>query len=173
MNTKSRRSLTLLGMTLAIGLLLPGQAAAHCDTLDGPVVADARTALAQENVAPVLKWVSPADEKEIRTAFANTTAVRKLSPEAETLADLYFFEALVRIHRAGEGAPYTGIHRNQRLAQDDSLDVSRCAEGRFAGDLPEDVLGLDTACQGHNGRVQGACHETNVFAQDLRPTPKT
>jgi hypothetical protein len=46
MNTKSRRSLTLLGMTLAIGLLLPGQEAAHCDTLDGPVVADARTALA-------------------------------------------------------------------------------------------------------------------------------
>jgi hypothetical protein len=109
MNTKSRRSLTLLGMTLAIGLLLPGQAAAHCDTLDGPVVADARTALAQGNVAPVLKWVSPADEKEIRTAFAKTTAVRKLSPEAEALADLYFFEALVRIHRAGEGAPYTGL----------------------------------------------------------------
>jgi hypothetical protein len=73
------------------------------------VVADARTALAQGNVAPVLKWVSPADEKEIRTAFAKTTAVRNLSPEAETLADLYFFEALVRIHRAGEGAPYTGL----------------------------------------------------------------
>jgi hypothetical protein len=109
MNMKSRRSLTLLGMTLAIGLLLPGQAAAHCDTLDGPVVADARTALAQGNVAPVLKWVSPAGEKEIRTAFAKTTAVRKLSPEAETLADLYFFEALVRIHRVGEGAPYTGL----------------------------------------------------------------
>lgn len=111
MNTKSRRSLTLLGMTLAlaVGLLLPGQAAAHCDTLDGPVVADARTALAQGNVAPVLKWVGPADEKEIRTAFAKTTAVRKLTPEAETLADLYFFETLVRIHRAGEGAPYTGL----------------------------------------------------------------
>ncbi|ALC16153.1 hypothetical protein DSOUD_1373 [Desulfuromonas soudanensis] len=111
MNTKSRRSLTLLGMTLAlaIGLLLPGEAAAHCDTLDGPVVADARTALAQGNVAPVLKWVSLGDEKEIRTAFAKTTAVRKLSPEAETLADLYFFETLVRIHRAGEGAPYTGL----------------------------------------------------------------
>ena len=84
---------------------MEGQAAAHCDTLDGPVVADARTALAQGNVAPVLKWVRPADEKEIRTAFARTTAVRNLSPEAEILADLYFFEALVRIHRAGEGAP--------------------------------------------------------------------
>ncbi|MFA5700785.1 MAG: DUF6448 family protein, partial [Desulfuromonas sp.] len=58
-NKKSRHSLALLGTTLvlAIGLLLPGQAAAHCDTLDGPVVADARTALAKGDVTPVLKWV--------------------------------------------------------------------------------------------------------------------
>lgn len=111
MNGKSRPTLAMLGTTLAlaIALFLPGQAAAHCDTLDGPVVADARTALAKGDVTPVLKWVSSADEKEIRTAFANTMAVRKLSPEAESLADMYFFEALVRIHRAGEGAPYTGI----------------------------------------------------------------
>jgi hypothetical protein len=110
-NKKSRHSLALLGTTLvlAIGLLLPGQAAAHCDTLDGPVVADARTALAKGDVTPVLKWVRSVDEKEIRSAFANTMAVRKLNPEAESLADMYFFETLVRIHRAGEGAPYTGI----------------------------------------------------------------
>ena len=25
------------------------------------------------------------------------------------MADMYFFETLVRIHRAGEGAPYTGL----------------------------------------------------------------
>jgi len=111
MNGKSRHVLAMLVTTLslAIGLLLPGQAAAHCDTLDGPVVADARTALTQGDVTPVLKWVSSADEQEIRAAFANTMAVRKLSPEAEKLADMYFFEALVRIHRAGEGAPYTGL----------------------------------------------------------------
>jgi len=27
----------------------------------------------------------------------------------QELADMYFFETLVRIHRAGEGAPYTGL----------------------------------------------------------------
>ena len=43
------------------------------------------------------------------TSFAKTLAVRKLNPEARELADLYFFETLVRIHRAGEGAPYTGL----------------------------------------------------------------
>jgi len=35
--------------------------------------------------------------------------VRQLSPEAKELADYWFFETLVRLHRAGEGAPYTGL----------------------------------------------------------------
>jgi hypothetical protein len=53
--------------------------------------------------------VQKADETEIRNAFAQTMQVRKLSPEAKALADRYFFEALVRLHRAGEGAPYSGL----------------------------------------------------------------
>ena len=57
----------------------------------------------------VLIWVQPGDEGAIKTAFQKTLAVRKLSPEARELADMYFFETLVRIHRAGEGAPYTGL----------------------------------------------------------------
>ena len=32
-----------------------------------------------------------------------------MSPESKELADRYFFETLVRIHRASEGAPYTGL----------------------------------------------------------------
>lgn len=111
MTGKSKSLLTTMAMVLAIGLglILPNQATAHCDTLDGPVVADARTALSQGEVTPVLKWVNPGHEKEIREAFAETMAVRRLNPEAENLADRYFFETLVRIHRAGEGAPYTGL----------------------------------------------------------------
>jgi hypothetical protein len=35
--------------------------------------------------------------------------VRKLGTPARELADTYFFETLVRVHRAGEGAPYTGL----------------------------------------------------------------
>jgi hypothetical protein len=57
----------------------------------------------------VLKWVQAGDEAEIRQAFEKTLAVRKLNPEAREFADMYFFETLVRIHRAGEGAPYTGL----------------------------------------------------------------
>lgn len=82
---------------------------AHCDGLDGPVVRAARQALQTNNVNLVLIWVQPADEPELRSAFQQTLAVRKLSPESSTLADRYFFETLVRLHRAGEGAPYTGL----------------------------------------------------------------
>jgi hypothetical protein len=82
---------------------------AHCDTLDGPVVQTARTALEKGDITPLLKWVRVEDEKEIKDAFEKTLAVRRKGAEAKELADMYFFETLVRIHRAGEGAPYTGL----------------------------------------------------------------
>ncbi len=88
---------------------LSGTALAHCDTLDGPVIQTARTALAKGDVTPVLKWVQADDEKEISAAFQKTLTVRTKGAEAKELADIYFFETLVRIHRAGEGAPYTGL----------------------------------------------------------------
>jgi hypothetical protein len=57
----------------------------------------------------VLHWVRSEDEAAVKAAFEHTMEVRKLGPEAKGLADRYFFETLVRIHRAGEGAPYTGL----------------------------------------------------------------
>lgn len=82
---------------------------AHCDGMDGPVVKAAHEALNTGNVNLVLIWVSKEDEDKIKEAFKQTQNVRKLSPEARQLADKYFFETLVRIHRASEGAPYTGL----------------------------------------------------------------
>lgn len=96
----------LLALILS-ALALP--ALAHCDTLDGPVVVDARQALEKGDVTPVLNWVPTADEAEIRKAFQQTLAVRAQGPQARDLADRYFFETLVRVHRAGEGAPYAGL----------------------------------------------------------------
>lgn len=93
----------------AMIFILPNIAGAHCDTLDGPVVTTARQALEKGDITPVLKWVRKEDEKEIRAQFDKTLVVRKQGKEAKELADMYFFESLVRIHRAGEGAPYTGL----------------------------------------------------------------
>ncbi len=95
----------LSGLWLAI----PGVASAHCDTLDGPVVMTAKAALEKGDVTPVLKWVKKTNEAEIRELFNKTLIVRGKGKEAQELADRYFFETLVRIHRAGEGAPYTGL----------------------------------------------------------------
>jgi hypothetical protein len=93
----------------AAALAIASPAAAHCDGLDGPVVASAQSALAQGDPNPVLIWVQPKDEAEVRAAFAEALKVRALGPEARALADRYFFETLVRVHRAGEGAAYTGL----------------------------------------------------------------
>jgi len=103
-----RFAAVVLGAALA-AVAVTRPAAAHCDTVDGPVVADARAALAAGEVTPVLKWVSAGDEAAIRDAFARTTAVRGGGEAARDLADTWFFETVVRIHRAGEGAPYDGL----------------------------------------------------------------
>ena len=89
--------------------LAPGDALAHCDSLDGPVVKAAQRALETRDLSQVLIWVQAADELEIRAAFEQTLAVRVLSPQGQALADRYFFETVVRVHRVGEGASYTGL----------------------------------------------------------------
>lgn len=96
-------------LLMLVFVLSPQRANAHCDTLDGPVVTDAKAALDKADPLPVLKWVKPADEAEIRDAFMQALKVRGLNADARKLADLYFFETVVRVHRAGEGAPYTGL----------------------------------------------------------------
>jgi hypothetical protein len=92
-----------------LSVLLTGSVFGHCDTTNGPIIPEARAALEKGDVTPILKWVKPENEAEIRAAFTKAVAVRAKGPEAKELADQYFLETLVRIHRAGEGAPYTGI----------------------------------------------------------------
>jgi len=94
---------------ISAALMISTSAWAHCDTLNGPVVQAAKLALQKGDVTPVLKWVKKEREPEIKAAFKRTLAVRAKGAEARSLADTYFFETLVRIHRAGEGAPYTGL----------------------------------------------------------------
>ena len=109
MKTNIFAPLAILAVLCTLALLGPSNLHAHCDGMDGPVIKAAKQALETGDVNPVLIWVSKKDDTEIRNAFQKTLAVRKLNPEAKELADMYFFETLVRIHRAGEGEPYTGI----------------------------------------------------------------
>lgn len=104
-----RYRIVIVTVIVSAVILLPRRAAAHCDTMDGPVVNAAKLALKTGDITPVLKWVHKADELHIRAAFERTLRVRTLSPEARDMADNYFFETLVRVHRASEGEPYTGL----------------------------------------------------------------
>ena len=81
----------------------------HCDSLDGPVVTAAARALRTGNVELVLPYVHPDGEAEVREAFARVLPLRADRDGTGELADRWFYETVVRVHRAGEGAPYTGL----------------------------------------------------------------
>jgi hypothetical protein len=105
-NKRYMRALMVLSL---VALFLPSSVSGHCDAMDGPVVVSAKKALDTGDPTAVFKWVSKQDEQEIRTLFQKTLALRKKGPDVRELADRYFFETLVRLHRASEGAPYTGL----------------------------------------------------------------
>jgi hypothetical protein len=100
---------TVAAAAIILVLGASGSALAHCDTLDGPVINLARQALDKGDVKIILPWVAAEKEGEIRKAFDLAMAVRGKGAKEKELADMYFFETLVRIHREGEGAPYTGL----------------------------------------------------------------
>jgi hypothetical protein len=81
----------------------------HCDSLDGPVVTAARAALEATDVDLVLPYVHADGEEEVRAAFDLARKARAMGGEAQDVADRWFFETTVRVHRAGEGAPFTGL----------------------------------------------------------------
>lgn len=98
---------TLLVMAFMLFAALP--ASAHCDSYDGPVIKDALMALEQNKVELALKWVEPQHEKEITDKFNQTLRLKGKNKEINDLLETSFLETLVRLHREGEGAPYTGL----------------------------------------------------------------
>jgi len=129
-------------ISTCLALVLPQKASAHCDTMDGPTVADGRKALETNNVNYALKWVGPEYDEELSKIFKLCVIVRKHGPDAQELADQYFLESLVRIHRTGEGVPYTGVKPSgtpideKIAAADKSIAVGNLSplEGMVAGD---------------------------------------
>ncbi len=111
----------------------------HCDAMDGPVVRAARLALEAEDVDLVLPYVKPEGEDEVRAAFTRTVKGRH-DPDAREVADLYFFETVVRVHRRGEGAPYTGL----KPAGLDVGPVIPIAERAIQTGSPDEVTALLT-----------------------------
>lgn len=128
----------------------------HCDSIDGPVVTAAAKALATNDARVVLPFVPKEGEAEVVAAFKQVTAARTLGPEAKEVADRYFFETVVRIHRAGEGAPYVGL----KPAGLDVGPVIPVAEQAIAAGAPDALIDLLT------GELASEIRER--FAQTLR-----
>lgn len=99
----------ILLLASATLFLMPQKASAHCDTMDGPTTVDGKKALETGNINYAFKWILPEYEHELCEIFELSRKVRILGPDAQELADRYFLENLVRIHRAGEGAPFEGL----------------------------------------------------------------
>jgi hypothetical protein len=118
-------------------------ALAHCDSVNGPVVTAAKAALEANDVGLILPYVKADDEAELTTAFEQAMSARALGGDAQVVADRYFFETAVRLHRSGEGAPYTGLKEAGEL--DPALEA---AEGALESGALTDVYGaLDQSIQ--------------------------
>lgn len=111
-------ALLLAGLAVAgLATLLfgrPKTASAHCDSANGPVANAAQRALEQGDVKLVLPYVKEAEEAELTAAFGQAVKVRAAGG-ARALADRYFAETAVRLHRQGEDASYTGLKEGGEL----------------------------------------------------------
>jgi hypothetical protein len=105
-----------IGIGVCVWAMGAAQAGAHCDAVDGPVVKAARAALERGDVSRVLPWVSASAEAEVRAAYDQARTVRAGGGAAAELADRWFFETVVRIHRQGEGAPFDGLKPAGQIA---------------------------------------------------------
>ncbi|WP_188055655.1 DUF6448 family protein [Oryzomonas rubra] len=135
---------------ICFGLLTSSRlVSAHCDTMDGPVVQDARKALETKDVTPVLKWIQVKDEKSIKLAFKKALAAQ--GKKQQQAAEMKFFESLVRVHRAGEGAPFTGLKPAGEVEP-----VIAEADKALAGGSPDDLVKMlnDTVNQGIQQRYE-------------------
>ena len=110
MLTKQTISSIVLALGAALLLTFAARPAyAHCDKLDGPVATAAREALDTGAFDAIRIWVGPEQEADLRSAFRQARTVRDLNTEAQSLADRYFIETAVRLHRAAEGMPFDGV----------------------------------------------------------------
>ncbi len=130
-------------------LTLPRLASAHCDTMDGPVVQDARKALETKDVTPVLKWIQAKDEKSIKIAFKKALVAK--GKKQQQAAEMKFFESLIRVHRVGEGATFAGL---KPAGEVEPVIVE--ADKALAGGSPDDLIKMvsDSVNQGIRQRYE-------------------
>lgn len=136
----------LLLMLLILGLwILPQNALAHCDSYDGPVIKDALKALETNEPTLVMKWIDAIHEKDITALFSKTMKYKTAAIEIYSLLEKHFLETLVKIHREGEGKPYTGLKHAGSTKQIIQLTDTALAN--------KDLQTLFERLNGHVGKI--------------------
>jgi hypothetical protein len=160
-----KRTLPILALLASLAFLAPSNADAHCDTMGGPVVTAARAALESGNVNFVLIWVHPSDEGAVREAFSAATTARATGGPSKDVAEQRFFETLVRVHRAGEGAKFEGI----KSADTDMGPAIPAADKAIVTGSVDDVGKLlsDTVNRGLHSRYQTLIARKNYDPNDV------
>lgn len=130
----------------------------HCDSLDGPVVMAALRALQAGDAALILPYVPASAEAELLAAFDRARLARERAPEAADVADRWFFETAVRLHRAGEGAPFTGL----RPAGLDVGPIIPIAERALESGDPSELA--DALCGMVRDQVEARLHHALALA---------
>lgn len=158
-----KRALLILPLIVAPVLLSVSNASAHCDTESGPVILAARTALETGDVNHVLIWVQPGDDAALREAFSAALAQRTSGDRQQ--ADHKFFETLVRIHRAGEGASFEGI----KPASTDIGPAVPAADQSLVSGSPDAVIKLLNETVDHEVRshFQHVIHKKHFEPDDV------
>ena len=130
----------------------------HCDSMDGPVVTAARRALEARDAGIVLAYVPKEGEDEVRKAFDAVLRIRHEGGTVREIADIHFFETVVRVHRTGEGAPFTGL----KPAGLDEGPVIPVAERAIETGSPDELVGVLTA------RMEGEVRERFARVMELK-----
>ncbi|WP_440999300.1 DUF6448 family protein [Fodinibius sp. SL11] len=121
----------LIAFFFLAGLTFPQQAEAHCDRINGPVAVDARKALETGDVGHALIWVTEKQSDELKSVFEQARKVYVKGDESKELAERYFMETTVRLHREAEGMPFTGL----KPAQPNPKDIAVAEEALQSGDV--------------------------------------
>jgi len=116
-------------LILVVGFAFNSQA--HCDRVNGPVATAAKKALQTGDVSHALIWVGESQTKELKSKFKQSLSAYNSGKEAQKIAERYFMETTVRLHREAEGMPYTGL----KPAQPSSEDIQVAEKALDSGNL--------------------------------------
>ncbi len=118
-------------LLFAASLLVPVGLKAHCDRVNGPVAKSARKALETGQLKPVAIWIGDEQEAALRERFKSSLEAYRSGGPGKKVAKRYFMSEAIRLHRAAEGMPFTGLKQASELP----VDLKLAEKARETGDI--------------------------------------